>query len=109
MNALGRASYRSPVVPPGSAERRPRHLAVSEYQVIAPAWHAETLAGLDSTIALELDVNNAGSIHAAVDAVLQRHGRIGVLVNNAGYARRGTIEEWTATRLSAYSIPILSR
>jgi 2-dehydro-3-deoxy-L-rhamnonate dehydrogenase (NAD+) len=40
----------------------------------------------NGAFALEADVSDAGSVRAAVDAVLARTGRIDILVNNAGVA-----------------------
>jgi len=37
--------------------------------------------------AVTLDVGDAASVHAAVDGVLQRHGRLDILVANAGITR----------------------
>lgn len=45
--------------------------------------------------AVELDVTDNVQIHAAVAQVLQRHGQIDVLVNNAGRGLAGAAEEVT--------------
>ncbi|HEX7975514.1 MAG TPA: SDR family oxidoreductase, partial [Anaerolineales bacterium] len=70
-----------------------QELAHSGYTVAATARKAETLEDLDVALKLPLDVTQPGSIHQAVDCVLQRFGRIDFLVNNAGYAVRGAVEE----------------
>ena len=47
----------------------------------------------ETALALTLDVTSRDSIAAAVEAAMARFGRIDVLVNNAGYAYRSSIEE----------------
>ncbi len=42
---------------------------------------------------LPLDVRSEASIQACVQTILQRTGRIDLLVNNAGFAQRGALEE----------------
>ncbi|WP_225821131.1 oxidoreductase [Streptomyces naphthomycinicus] len=49
--------------------------------------------------ALRLDVTDAAAIDAAVRDVVARHGRIDVLVNNAGRTHVGAVEETTDAEL----------
>lgn len=70
-----------------------QRLAHAGYTVVATARRVETLEALDVALKLPLDVTRPDTVHPAVDCVLQRFGRIDVLVNNAGYAIRGAVEE----------------
>ena len=55
----------------------------------------------DRAIALDLDVNDAAQIKAAVDAALARFGAIDVLVNNAGYGYQASVEEGDDAQIRA--------
>lgn len=70
-----------------------RQLTRSGYTVIATARKVETLNDLQVAIKLPLDVTREDSIKHAVEITVKRFGRIDVLVNNAGYAQVGAIEE----------------
>ncbi|GGV17857.1 short-chain dehydrogenase/reductase [Streptomyces litmocidini] len=63
--------------------------------VYATARRTEAVADLAAAGArvLPLDVTDEESMRAAVKAVEEEHGHVGVLVNNAGYGEYGTIEE----------------
>ena len=68
--------------------------------VVAAARRPEAMAELvesapDRVTALQLDVTDAERVEAAVAEVLDRHGRVDVLVNNAGRGLIGAVEETT--------------
>ena len=72
--------------------------------VVATARRPEALADLvaafpDQVEALPLDVTDSAAARALVADVLARHGRIDVLVNNAGRTHVGAAEETTDTEL----------
>lgn len=72
-----------------------RLLKPPEFTVYATARRPEALAGLAAAGAtvLALDVTDEASMAAAVRTVEDRHGSVGILINNAGYGEYGTIEE----------------
>jgi NAD(P)-dependent dehydrogenase (short-subunit alcohol dehydrogenase family) len=72
--------------------------------VVASARRVSTLDDLvaahpDQVEALTLDVTDAAAITATVQDVVDRHGRIDVLVNNAGRSHVGAAEETTDAEL----------
>jgi NADP-dependent 3-hydroxy acid dehydrogenase YdfG len=69
-------------------------LAGQGWTVYATARRPETLADLERAgcRTLALDVTDETSMSAAVDAVVQAEGAVGVLVNNAGYSQSGAVE-----------------
>lgn len=70
-----------------------QRLTQAGYTVVATARRVEDLNGLQVALKLPLDVTQPDSINDAVAHTLQQFGRIDVLVNNAGYALRGALEE----------------
>lgn len=76
------------------------------YNVVATARSVGKLETLkaevpDRVLVAELDVNRAGDAERAVAAAIERFGAIDVLINNAGYAIVGAIEETPEAELRA--------
>ena len=69
-------------------------LAQDGWKVYATARRPESIADLaeQGCQTLALDVTDEASMSAAVDAVAQAEGAVGVLVNNAGYSQSGAVE-----------------
>ncbi len=70
-----------------------QRLSQSGHTVIATARSVEAMDVLNVALKLPLDVTNPESIQSAVNATLEHFGRIDILLNNAGYAQVGAIEE----------------
>nr|WP_055504578.1 SDR family NAD(P)-dependent oxidoreductase [Nonomuraea pusilla] len=79
--------------------------ALSRGDEVAAA--ARTVAGLDELVSaygeavlpLELDVTDKGAVFESVKRAKEHFGRLDVIVNNAGYAQVGAIEELTERQL----------
>jgi len=82
------------------------HALAQGHNVVATARRIESVADLvalapQRVLAVALDVDLPGAAAAAVDAAVQRFGRIDVLVNNAGYGVVGALEETPDAELRA--------
>jgi NAD(P)-dependent dehydrogenase (short-subunit alcohol dehydrogenase family) len=71
------------------------HLAGKGWTVYATARRPESIADLQEKgcRTLALDVTDEASMAAAVGAVEEAEGAVGVLVNNAGYSQSGAVED----------------
>lgn len=89
----------------GLGEATVRHLAARGAKLILGARRIDRLTalaeelGLGDDAAVETDVTNAAKVQALVDHAVARHGRIDVLINNAGLMphsplERAKIDDW---------------
>lgn len=78
-------------------------LAAAGWTVYATARRPETLGDLEAKgcRTLACDVDDEASCKAAVDAVVEAEGAIGVLINNAGFSQSGAVESIPGERVRA--------
>ena len=72
-------------------------LAKKGYVVIGGARRLDKMQDLVKAggQAIELDVTDDKSCKTAVDEIIKRHGKIDALINNAGFAVYGSVEDVT--------------
>jgi NADP-dependent 3-hydroxy acid dehydrogenase YdfG len=87
----------------GIGEATALRLAKAGWTVYATARRPETLSTLQDAgcRTLALDVVDEASRQAAVDAVVEAEGAVGVLINNAGYSQSGAVESIPDDRVRA--------
>src|SRR4051795_6201819 len=87
----------------GIGQATATHLAERGWTVYASARRIDSIADLAERgcRTLALDVTDEDSMKAAVVAVEEAEGTVGVLVNNAGYSQSGAIETVPLERVRA--------
>ncbi|MGX9901142.1 oxidoreductase [Arthrobacter sp. SA17] len=73
-------------------------LASAGFRVIGTARNTARVTAPAGVTYVDLDVTNDGSVSLAVKEVVDRFGRIDVLVNNAGVGSTGAAEEFSITQ-----------
>ena len=85
------------------------YMAERGYRVVGTSREKARLAGLESeagrrglaVAGVELDINDEAGLPDALAAVVEQHGPIDVLVNNAGYGLFGPVQTLGADELRA--------
>ena len=79
----------------GIGKETARQLIKSGHKVYAVARRLEQMASLQELggITMSMDISKESEVQAVVDKVIADNGRIDVLINNAGYATQGPVEQ----------------
>ena len=77
----------------GIGEATATRLAAAGFTVYGAARRADRIAELPGVIPIEMDITDDAQVSAAVQRIIDEQGRLDVLVNNAGYAQYGPVED----------------
>ncbi|MCH3923259.1 oxidoreductase [Limosilactobacillus sp.] len=81
----------------GIGHQTAQSLAQNGYKVYGAARRVKSMEDLNAAgiVPIQLDITLEDSIQAAVKEVIDREGRIDILINNAGYGSYGAVEDVT--------------
>jgi NAD(P)-dependent dehydrogenase (short-subunit alcohol dehydrogenase family) len=77
----------------GIGEATATRLAAAGYTVYGAARRADRIAQLPGVVPIAMDITDDQQVSAAVQRIIDEQGRLDVLVNNAGYAQYGAVED----------------
>lgn len=83
----------------GAAAKGHKVYAAMRNTTTRNAERAQELAGLDNIEVVEIDVTDAAQVKSAIEGIIEKEGRLDVLVNNAGYYGGGITETFTESDL----------